>query len=385
MYAVSAAEFTAEGTADTLVIKYIPLWGCPASFLSDNGPQSFSKLLLAVHKLLGMRKIVTSAYHPNGNGGVERINHAMAQMPAMVVSERQYNWDVHLPHVEFACNNSVSAATGLAPNEVHMNRFPRLPVTIFKHRYARGHQSLARDHLEYCDLAADHQPRTYALVHKPRALTISRTERRHSALSDALKQLLIYNVGGWVWTYNTVATIHQGAKSGTDAKVIKEKLSLDWMGLFQILAVGPLPADSTPDGRPMAAKFLYLDLLTDMPGPDAHCRVSVARCKPCTNPHDTADLPRYLPAGLTQNVLNNYTTSPPPSTRHRRRRLRSHRAFGGRQDFRPPVRTKPGRSHRRSVRNTLGRPPVAILGTRSGLPPRSPTHPRILGEGAPAS
>ena len=62
----------------------------------------------------------------------------------------------------------------------------------------------------------------------------------------------------------------------------------------------------------MAAKLLYLDLLNDVPGPDAHCRVSVARCKPCTNPHDTTDLPRYLPAGLTQHVLNNHNSNLPP-------------------------------------------------------------------------
>ena len=49
-----------------------------------------------------------------------------------------------------------------------------------------------------------------------------------------------------------------------------------------------------------------------MPGPDAHCRVSVARGKPRTNPRYTTDLPRYLPAGLTQYVLNNYTTKSPP-------------------------------------------------------------------------
>ena len=49
-----------------------------------------------------------------------------------------------------------------------------------------------------------------------------------------------------------------------------------------------------------------------MPGPDVHCRVSVARCERCTNPHDTTDLPRYLPVGLTQYALNNHTTKSPP-------------------------------------------------------------------------
>ena len=75
-------------------------------------------------------QIATNSYHPNGNGGVERVNHTMAQMLAMVVNELQNNWDVQLPQVEFAYNNSVSAATGLAPNEVHMGRLPRLPLTI---------------------------------------------------------------------------------------------------------------------------------------------------------------------------------------------------------------------------------------------------------------
>ena len=84
-----------------------------ASLISDNGPQFCSKLSLALYKLLGMRKLATSAYHPNGNGGVERVNHTMAQMLAMVVNEQQDNWDVHLPHVEFAYNNSVSAATAV--------------------------------------------------------------------------------------------------------------------------------------------------------------------------------------------------------------------------------------------------------------------------------
>ena len=71
----------------------------------------------------------------------------MAQMLALVVNERQDDWDLRLPHIEFAYNNSGSAATGLAPNEVHMGRLPRLPRTIFKRTGVVEHQSLARDHL----------------------------------------------------------------------------------------------------------------------------------------------------------------------------------------------------------------------------------------------
>ena len=37
--------------------------------------------------------------------------------------------------------SSAPPTTWLAPNEVHMNRLSRLPLTIFEHHYARGHQA----------------------------------------------------------------------------------------------------------------------------------------------------------------------------------------------------------------------------------------------------
>ena len=132
MFTVTAAEFTAEGTANILVNRYIPLWGCPSTLLSDNGLQFCAQLAAAVYQLLGIRKPTTSAYHPSGNGDVERVMHTMAQMLAMVCNEHQNDWDVYLTHVEYAYNNSVSATTGLPANEVRLGRLPRLSLTVFQ-------------------------------------------------------------------------------------------------------------------------------------------------------------------------------------------------------------------------------------------------------------
>ena len=134
------------------------------------------------------------------------------------------------PPVEFAYNNSVSAATGLVPNEVHMGRLPRFPLTIFERTGVFGHQSLARDHLAYCDLAIDRPQRADDIVREHHALTVSRAERRISVLSDALREVPKFAVGGWVWVYNTATTIRQGARTDTDAKVLKAKLSFNWTG-----------------------------------------------------------------------------------------------------------------------------------------------------------
>ena len=171
-------------------------------------------------------------------------------------------------------------------------------LTIVERTGVFGHQSLARDHLAYCDLATDRQQRAYDIVREHHALTVSRVERHNSALTDVLRAILKFAVGGWVWLYSTAATIRQGAKMDTDAKVLKAKLSLNWTGPYKVLTFDPCTPTDTPDGSPLGAKLLYLDLPSNMPGADAHWRVSVQCCKPCANSHDSGDIPQYLQAEL---------------------------------------------------------------------------------------
>ena len=49
MFAVTTAEITAEGTANILVNRFIPLWGCPSTLRSNNGPQFCARLATAVY------------------------------------------------------------------------------------------------------------------------------------------------------------------------------------------------------------------------------------------------------------------------------------------------------------------------------------------------
>ena len=284
MFPVSAAEFPAEGTANIPVNQYIPLWGCPRTILLDNGLQFCSKLSQVEYQLLGVQKLASSPYHPNCNGDVERVNLTMAQKLVMVVNEGQDDWDLLLPHVEFAYNNSVRAATGLALNEVHIGGLPRIPPTVFDHTGVVGHQSLARDHLAYCGLATDRQKRANDIVCANHALTVSCVSRINSALADALRLAPNFNVGGWSWVYNSGSTIRQSVKANTVAKVLKAKLALNSTGPYKVLAVGPCSAAETPDGSPLGSNLLYLDLPFDLPGSDARRHVAIERCKPCVNP-----------------------------------------------------------------------------------------------------
>ena len=165
----------------------------------------------------------------------------MDQMLAMVVHKRQDDWDLSLPHVKFAYNNSISAATGLGTRRGPHGQLPRLPLTGFDRTGVVGHQSLARDHLVYCDMATDRKTRANDIVRAHHALTLSRLNRRNSALADALRPAPNFATGGWEWVHNSAYTIRQGVKANTDAEVPKVKLALNWTGPYKILAVGTAP------------------------------------------------------------------------------------------------------------------------------------------------
>ena len=102
-------------------------------------------------------------------------------------------------------------------------------------------------------------------------------------------------------------------KANTDTKVLKAKLALNWTGPYKILAVGPCSAVETPDDSPLGINLFYLYFRSDLPGSDARRRVAIERCKLCANSHDSVDMPKYLPVGLTQQyVLNNFSEKSPP-------------------------------------------------------------------------
>ena len=161
------------------------------------------------------------------------------------------------------------------------------------------------------------------------------------------------------------------------------KLSLDWTTPYRVLAVGLCSSADTPDGSPLGGKLLLcLGLPSDMPGPDARRRVLVQRFKPCANPHNGGDMPKYLSAGLTQQVLNNFSKSPPPDhvtqtdvstplQRHKMEKITG-----------TPVGSEPRWSHRGDIRDVLGGTLATVQGT--GNRP-SPLSPRKLAYGAGTS
>ena len=75
----AVANQIAETIAHALV-EVISHHGVPAKLQSDCGANFLSDLLQEVYLLLGIKKVNTSAYHPQCDGLVERFNRTLTDL-----------------------------------------------------------------------------------------------------------------------------------------------------------------------------------------------------------------------------------------------------------------------------------------------------------------
>ena len=71
----------------------------------------------ALYKRLGIQTGLTTAFHPQGNGKVERKNQEVEQYLRLFCNKRQDDWVDHLPAAEFALNSRVHAGNQYSPFE----------------------------------------------------------------------------------------------------------------------------------------------------------------------------------------------------------------------------------------------------------------------------
>ena len=68
---------TALTIAKLFVERIVSRLGVPSQLLSDSGPAFLSKLVYENCRLLGVEKINTTAYHPQCDGLIERLNRTL--------------------------------------------------------------------------------------------------------------------------------------------------------------------------------------------------------------------------------------------------------------------------------------------------------------------
>jgi len=72
-------------------------------------------MMKELNNLLGIQTKLSTAYHPQTDGQIERINQELEQYLRVFIDHRQEQWPDWLGMVEFAYNNKIHTATKTSP------------------------------------------------------------------------------------------------------------------------------------------------------------------------------------------------------------------------------------------------------------------------------
>ena len=105
----------ADVIAQLFVEELVSRHGAPRTLLSDRGKNFLSKHVQEIYDLFAVKKVNTTAYHPQTDGLTERFNHTLCNMLSMYVSKHQRDWDHFIPFALFAYRTATQESTKKTP------------------------------------------------------------------------------------------------------------------------------------------------------------------------------------------------------------------------------------------------------------------------------
>ena len=118
---------TAENVVEFIYKKIICRHGCPNIILSDRGTHFRNKLVENLCEKFRIKHKLSSPYHPQTNGLVERFNRTLCETLAKITKEDK-NWDQNITSVLFAYRTKTQESTKIRPFYLTYGRKARLPV-----------------------------------------------------------------------------------------------------------------------------------------------------------------------------------------------------------------------------------------------------------------
>lgn len=129
-HAFPCRDQSAKQVARQLWDRYFCVYGFPDRIHSDQGANFESQLIRELLQVAGVKKSRTTAYHPMGNGHVERFNRTLGNMVRALPPRSKEKWSQLLQTLTFAYNCTAHESTGYAPFYLMFGRIPKLPVDV---------------------------------------------------------------------------------------------------------------------------------------------------------------------------------------------------------------------------------------------------------------
>ena len=203
--------------AKLLAEQLIPMFGCPESLLSDRGANLLATVMQDVCELMGISKLNTTAYHPQCDGVVERMNRTLKAMLRKHSAKFGRQWDTYLPGVLWAYRNMPHESTKEKPSFLLFGMDCKSPTEAALLPAEPLTTTSVSDYREQLMLSLS-SARELALTH------IQKAQKHYKKYYDLRANPKTYKLGDWV----LVRFPHE--ESGK-----LRKLSRPWHGPYRIV------------------------------------------------------------------------------------------------------------------------------------------------------
>lgn len=143
MIAVATRDMTAQTTAECLLEHVLLRYNFPSRIISDNAQYFNATIIKELNKTLQIKKIFTTAYHPQSNI-VERQHRTLNAYLRSFTQKNQTVWDRILKYATFAYNNVTHSTTGHTPHELAHGFRIQIPNSLMK-RNSYNYDNLAEN------------------------------------------------------------------------------------------------------------------------------------------------------------------------------------------------------------------------------------------------
>ena len=134
--AVALKSVEAESVAEGLIEMWTRVGG-PKEMLTDRGSQFVGGVMSQVRELLNVKGLVTTPYHAQCNGLVERMNGTLKTMLRKLCKEQPRTWNKWIPALLFAYREVPQESLGFSPFELLYGRTVRGPMQILKELWSK--------------------------------------------------------------------------------------------------------------------------------------------------------------------------------------------------------------------------------------------------------
>ena len=127
-----ASNHTANTVSDALLRHVVPYFGTPRRLLSDRGREFVGEVWGKLMRSLGVQRVLTSPFHPEGNAVNERSHRTMNNMlrARLLEDTSSRAWVEKVSGIMLAFNAMVHEPHGFSASMVATGREPTLPPDL---------------------------------------------------------------------------------------------------------------------------------------------------------------------------------------------------------------------------------------------------------------